>query len=249
MDFDTAIVLAFPATYFAFLGLEWAIGGGRDFAKIRFWTLFGVLGLLVSGALSAIVPAVVAPAMTYAHLFDLSRLGLWAALPTVVLTTFFTYWSHRLQHKYDLLWRLGHQLHHAVARVDIGSAMIFHPIDVFVQFVWATLAATLLGVNAEAAGLAGVLGFAIALYQHWNVATPRWVGYIVQRPEAHVLHHEFNVHSRNFGDMPVWDMLFGTYDNPATVNVPVGFEKGRGARVLAMLACIDVNARTGREKV
>ena len=127
--------------------------------------------------------------------------------------------------------------------------MIFHPIDVFVQFFWATLAATLLGVSAQAAGLAGVLGFAIALYQHWNVATPRWVGYIIQRPEAHVLHHEYNVHSRNFGDMPVWDMVFGTYAPPVNVDVEVGFEPARSRRWLAMLAFVDVNATEGRLKL
>ncbi|HWC62860.1 MAG TPA: sterol desaturase family protein, partial [Rhizomicrobium sp.] len=163
----------------------------------RFWTLYGIAGLLVTGVLSALVPALVAPAMTYFHLFHLERLGLWGALPTVILTTFFTYWSHRLQHRYDGLWRLGHQFHHSVMRVDVASGMIFHPLDVSVQFLMATLAATLLGVSAEAAALAGLAGFAIALYQHFNVATPGWIGYLIQSPELHLLHHEREIHARN----------------------------------------------------
>jgi hypothetical protein len=41
---------------------------------------------------------------------------------------------------------MGHQLHQGVMRVDIGSAMIFHPINVFVQFTMTTLAA--IDINA-----------------------------------------------------------------------------------------------------
>jgi sterol desaturase/sphingolipid hydroxylase (fatty acid hydroxylase superfamily) len=112
-----------------------------------------------------------------------------------------------------------------------------------------TLAATLLGVTPQAAAVAGLANFAVALFQHLNLAMPRWTGFVIQRPEAHVLHHERDVHSRNFGDLPVWDMLFGTYANPGTVDVAVGFEPERSRRIFAMLACIDVNKAQGRAKL
>jgi sterol desaturase/sphingolipid hydroxylase (fatty acid hydroxylase superfamily) len=180
---------------------------------------------------------------------DLAWLGLWGAVPVVVTTTFLTYWSHRIQHRFDLLWRLGHQLHHSVARVDIASAMIFHPIDLMVQVTMTTIAAWLIGATPGAAALGGGAGFVIALFQHWNVATPRWTGWLIQRPEMHMLHHERGVHHRNFGDMPVWDMIFGTYANPATADVEVGFGEGRGRRVLAMILCRDVHADMARGRV
>jgi sterol desaturase/sphingolipid hydroxylase (fatty acid hydroxylase superfamily) len=249
MDFDTAILVSFPVIFLSLLGLERWIGNGRTFPAIRFWTLYGILGFLVSGVLSAVVPALVAPAMGFLHLLNLEKWALWGALPTVVLTTFFTYWSHRLQHRYDLLWRLGHQFHHSVMRVDIASGMIFHPIDVMVQVIMATLAATLLGVSAQAAALAGVAGFFIALYQHFNIHTPSLVGFLIQSPEAHILHHQRDIHARNFGDMPLWDMLFGTYAAPVAGDVAVGFEPDRSRRVLAMLACVDVNAAQNRAKL
>jgi sterol desaturase/sphingolipid hydroxylase (fatty acid hydroxylase superfamily) len=56
-----------------------------------------------------------------------------------------------------------------------------------------------------------------------------------------MLHHERDVHARNFGDMPVWDHLFGTYGEPVDRTVKVGFEPDRSRRWLAMLAMIDVN--------
>ena len=134
MDFQTAASVSIPAIFLGFLALEWAIGNGRVFTRVRFWTLFGIAGFVLAGLMSAIVPALVAPLLPYFHVFDLSGWGLWGALPTVILTTFFTYWSHRLQHRYDLLWRLGHQFHHSVVRVDVASGMIFHPIDLLAQF-------------------------------------------------------------------------------------------------------------------
>ncbi len=241
MSIEALVAVAIPGLFTLFLVAERMLQTGRTFAWPRGWTLLGYLGLLVSGAANALFPLFMVPALQKAQLVDTAQLGLWMALPTSLLTTFFTYWSHRLQHRYDLLWRLGHQLHHAVARVDISSAMMFHPIDLLFQIGMTTLAASLLGVSAEAAALAGLLNFLIALYQHWNVATPHWTGYILQRPEAHLLHHERNVHSRNFGDLALWDMLFGTYANPHTVDVAVGFEPERARRVLAMLLCVDVN--------
>ena len=86
-----------------------------------------------------------------------------------MLTTFFGYWAHRTMHYFDVLWRAGHQLHHGVARVDISSAFIFHPFDIFVQGVaCALLAAGLLHVTAYAAAWAGLWGFMVALYQHFT---------------------------------------------------------------------------------
>jgi sterol desaturase/sphingolipid hydroxylase (fatty acid hydroxylase superfamily) len=245
-DFETLIGLSLPLLFLAFMAVEAFLPSGRGMPHIRYWRLIGGGALVVTLAVNALLPLLLVPYLPDMAVLDLGRWGGWAAVPTVILTTFLTYWSHRIQHRFDLLWRLGHQLHHGVARVDIASGMIFHPIDVAVQVAMTLIASGLLGVAPEAAGLAGLLGFAIALYQHWNVRTPAWTGWLIQRPEAHMLHHERDVHARNFGDMPVWDRLFGTYAEPDGGEVALGFGDGRGRRVLAMIACIDVNRATGR---
>jgi sterol desaturase/sphingolipid hydroxylase (fatty acid hydroxylase superfamily) len=249
MSFDDWATLAIPGLFILFLIIEPLVGGGREFPRIRFWTALGVLGFVVTGVVNALAPMAIAPLLSRLHLLDLSGLGLWGAVPTVILTTLFTYWTHRLQHRFDGLWRMGHQLHHAVARVDVASAAIFHPVDVIVQVAATILAAVLLGVTAHAAGLAGVFGFFLAVFQHWNVRTPLWVGWVIQRPEAHCLHHERDVHARNFGDITWWDMIFGTYANPKDFTGQVGFEPERGRRVLAMIGFVDVNAKLNRAKI
>jgi sterol desaturase/sphingolipid hydroxylase (fatty acid hydroxylase superfamily) len=78
-------------------------------------------------------------------------------------------------------------------------------------------------------------------FYHLNVRTPRWVGFFVQRPEMHRIHHARGVHYGNFGDLPIWDMLFGTYRNPAEFEAACGFEPAREARFGAMLAFRNVN--------
>lgn len=250
MDLDTLVALGITGGFFTFMAVELVVPAKRDMPQVRFWRLIGIVGFIVTFAVNALAPLVILPWFAGIHAIDLSSWGGWAALPTIALTTFFTYWSHRLQHRFDVLWRMGHQLHHGVARVDVASSFIFHPVDVFIQVFWTLLAAVLLGASPIAGAIAGVAGSWIAFYQHWNVDTPRWTNWIIQRPEAHMLHHELGVHARNFGDMPVWDMLFGTYHNPESADaVRVGFEPERMKRWVAMLLFVDVNETKGREKL
>lgn len=242
MDFDTAMLLALPASFLLFMGFEALAPTGRRMPQIRHWRLIGLAGFVLTLSVFVYGPLLLVPYLPPMAIVDLRGWGNWAALPVWALTTFLAYWAHRTMHYFDVLWRAGHQLHHGVARVDISSAMIFHPVDIFVQGVLcALLAAGLLNVTANAAAWGGLWGFLVALYQHWNVRTPAWTGWFIQRPEAHMRHHERDVHARNFGDMPIWDRLFGTYGEPVERDVELGFEPGRARRWIALLAMIDVN--------
>ena len=87
--------------------------------------------------------------------------------------------------------------------------------------------------------LAGFLSFAIGLFCHLNVRTARWIGYIIQRPEQHAVHHTRGVHAYNYG-LPLWDMVFGTFRNPATWTEQAGFWDGASKKTFAMLVGRDV---------
>ena len=242
MDFDTAMLLALPGSFVVFLALEALFPSKREMPKVRHWRLIGLAGLALTLCVFIFAPLLLVPLLPPMAIVDLHGWGNWAAIPLWMLTTFFSYWAHRTMHYFDTLWRAGHQLHHGVARVDISSAMIFHPVDIGIQGVLSgLLAAGLLHSTAHAAAWAGLWGFMVALYQHWNIRTPAWTGWIIQRPEAHMLHHERDVHARNFGDMPIWDRLFGTYCEPVDRAVTLGFEPERSRRWLAMFAMVDVN--------
>jgi len=72
------------------------------------------------------------------------------------------------------------------------------------------------------------------------VPTPYWLGFVIQRPESHCVHHQEGLPYYNFGDLPLWDMLFGTFRNPREWNLRCGFAE-KEARLGEMLLGIDVN--------
>lgn len=65
---------------------------------------------------------------------------------------------------------------------------------------------TLLGLSAEA-GAIYTPCTALGEFYHTNVRTPRWIGNIFQRPEMHRIHHEYEKHANNYGDIVWWDMI------------------------------------------
>jgi hypothetical protein len=82
-----------------------------------------------------------------------------------------------------------------------------------------------------------------ALFQHANIKTPHWLGYLVERPESHAIHHGRGIHRYNYSDLPLWDIVFGTFRNPRTeeeVPAEAGFYKGASSRLLALLLGKDV---------
>ena len=107
-------------------------------------------------------------------------------------------------------------------------------------FVGSLSLVLLVGVSGEAALIANVVAFFCAVFQHANVKTPEWLGYIIQRPENHSVHHQRGVHAHNYGDIALWDMVFGTFRNPKDFPAEAGYYDGASARVGAMLIGRDV---------
>lgn len=149
---------------------------------------------------------------------------------------------HRASHTVPLMWRLLRQVHHSPQRVDISGSTLFHPLDMVLQTVLQLfVTVVVLGLDPLAAAWVGVVVAFHAMFQHWNVNTPRWLGVFIQRPEAHCEHHRMGVHAHNDGDLPWWDWLLGTFRNPPRFDGRCGFESPADRRVGAMLGWIDVN--------
>jgi sterol desaturase/sphingolipid hydroxylase (fatty acid hydroxylase superfamily) len=89
----------------------------------------------------------------------------------------------------------------------------------------------------------------VELFYHWNIKTPRWVGYLIQRPESHCIHHQFGLHAFNYSDLPIWDILFGTFKNPTHFEGKCGLGEENELKVKEMLLGVDVYQQTmGKEK-
>ena len=78
------------------------------------------------------------------------------------------------------------------------------------------------------------------LFYHWNVRTPHWLGYVFQRPESHCVHHQDGLHAYNYADLPVWDVVFGTFHNPRDWQARCGFGPQGEGRLVEMLSGVDI---------
>jgi len=162
------------------------------------------------------------------------------AIVGYIAITFVYYWWHRWRHEVPLLWRWLHQFHHSPQRIEVITSFYKHPLEILANSILSSAIVYLgVGLGTEAGSLAVLLtGFA-ELFYHWNVRTPRWLGYLIQRPESHCVHHQEGIHHYNFSDLPVWDILFGTFHNPTKFEAACGFGEGE-LRVGALLRGVDV---------
>jgi hypothetical protein len=97
------------------------------------------------------------------------------------------------------------------------------------------------GGTAEAGAWTSLFGAVGEYFYHSNLKTPRWLGLFIQRPEHHSIHHQLGVHSFNFGDLTVWDRLFGTFRDTDEFAARCGFpgrQEKSSARCCASGTCM-----------
>lgn len=158
-----------------------------------------------------------------------------------LLTSFIFYWWHRLIHASDWLWRWTHQLHHSALRIESLTAFYAHPLDTAAAVLIGCLSSyVVLGASPMAAAWALLWTGLFELFLHADMRTPRWLGWFIQRPEMHRIHHAHGHHAQNYG-LPIWDALFGTLHNPRDWPQRCGFDEERSAQVHDMLMGRDVH--------
>jgi sterol desaturase/sphingolipid hydroxylase (fatty acid hydroxylase superfamily) len=231
--------LLFPASFFLLLALERFLPG-RPQPRVRFWVVKGIAFFILGGVINTIVPEALGSAIGGNTLLDLAFLGvIGGGLVGLLASSLADYWLHRTFHRFSFIWRWTHQLHHSAERVDMAGFAYTHPFELVLATTIAPIISLLLGVSVEGAMLAGFLYFAMGLFSHLNVNTPAWLGYLVQRPEMHAVHHERGVHAYNYG-LPLWDLVFGTFRNPAAYTGTAGFWDGASKKTVAMLFGRDI---------
>ena len=236
--------LMIPIIYFTMLAIESRWPAHR-FPPRRGWRWLGVGFLLLIASVGAVVPLLLPLEwMAAQRWIDGSQFGV--AGGTLVgwfVLSGLSYAYHRATHAFAPLWRLTHQIHHSPQRVDLSGSALFHPVEMLLQtLLQLFVTVVVLGLEPLPAALTGVVAACYGMFQHWNVRTPPWLGYLIQRPKAHCVHRRRGVHSYNYGDLPLWDLLFGTFRNPREFHGDCGFEDGADRRLVAMLAFADVNA-------
>jgi len=157
-----------------------------------------------------------------------------------LIGTFFFYWWHRVRHMKGF-WLIFHQLHHSPSRIEAVTSFYKHPIEILADAILSALILyPLLGCS-----LMGMFwyncfaGIGEYLY-HSNIKTPKWFRYFIQTPELHSIHHQYNVHKYNFGDITIWDRIFGTYKDTTEFAERCGFPKDAEHKLKEMLLFKDV---------
>ncbi|WP_367025936.1 sterol desaturase family protein [Methylococcus sp. ANG] len=220
-----------------------AVAPARPLPRVHGWRLMGLAAFVAFFFLSSYLPLLWGEHLARFQLFDLTGLGKWggAAAGLLVYEAGVYFW-HRGMHTSNRLWRTFHQLHHSAERIDTYGAFWFSPLDMLGWTALSSLCLTVvIGVTPEAATLVLYVTTFFSVFQHSNIRTPRWLGFIVQRPESHSHHHERDVHARNYSDLPVFDLLFGTFYNPRDFAPAAGFYHGASYRLGDMLLWRDVS--------
>lgn len=209
----------------------------RRFPAVSGWRLKGIASFIVYFYLAGYSPILWDNSLGAYTLFDASSLPQAVAIPVGFLVLQFgIYWWHRMMHNVDFVWRWLHQMHHSAERVDIFGAFYFHPFDMIGwAFIGSLMLVGVFGLSGEAAAVVNTMAAFCSMFQHTNIRTPHWLGYIVTRPESHSVHHEQDHHANNYGDIPLFDMVFGTFVNPKNWNKKAGFFDGSCGRLVDLL--------------
>ena len=216
---------------------------GRDLPRVRGWLPRALASTFGYVMLSSYLPLLWADALAPLQLLDLSAWPTMAAAAAGVLVyEFGAYGYHRAMHRFAPLFRLLHQMHHSAERLDAAGAFWFSPLDMAGWTLVTSVTLTVAGLPPAAATPAILFISFLGIFQHANIRTPHWLGYLVQRPESHSLHHERGVHRDNYADLPLIDMLFGTFRNPPAFARETGYWHGASARVADMLLLRDVSS-------
>lgn len=165
-----------------------------------------------------------------------------AAGVAYLVSCFVFYWWHRYRHESDFFWRLCHQLHHSPRRLEVLTSFYKHPVEIALNSLLTSLIVYgLLGCDVKAAAIYLFVIAVAEYFYHWNIKTPHWLGWIVQRPESHRVHHQYEKHTMNYADLPLLDWMFGTLENPKTRVKRCGFSPRREAQLSEMLVSKDVH--------
>ena len=235
------ISLTVLAIYAALMLWEFLLPA-RQLPAARGWQLRGLAAFAVYFLLSSYLPLLWTEYLLPLQLFDLSALGTWGgALAGLLVYELCGYAWHRSMHGSTILWRGLHQMHHSAERLDTFGAFWFSPADMIGWSAVSSFALTVVvGITPAAATVVLLVLTLLAILQHANVRTPRWLGYFVQRPESHSYHHATGVHRDNYANLPVFDLLFGTFHNPRDFVPATGFYDGASLRIGDMLLFRDI---------
>jgi sterol desaturase/sphingolipid hydroxylase (fatty acid hydroxylase superfamily) len=143
------------------------------------------------------------------------------------IVDFIVYWIHRSQHHFSLMWRT-HAWHHSIEQMYWFAGFrtsFFHSLLNNIPQV--IIPVTLFQLTPAEAGIGYSIGIFIQFIEHTNCRLSFGpLNWLLVTPDYHRIHHSATLHrGKNLaGTFRIWDMMFGTYVDPAKVkeDYPLG---------------------------
>jgi sterol desaturase/sphingolipid hydroxylase (fatty acid hydroxylase superfamily) len=217
----------------------------RKLPHIPGWQVKGIISFFFFFYLSAYLPLLYAAWLPASPLFDLSMINTVAGgIIGILIYELGLYIWHRVMHTSNALWRIFHQMHHSAERLDTYGAFYFSPFDMAGWTILGTICFSFItGLSPQSITIVLLVTNFFSIFQHANIKTSPWIGYIIQRPESHAVHHAKDIHAYNYSDLPLFDILFGTFKNPSKYVDETGFYQGASSRIKDMLLFKKVDKR------
>lgn len=182
-----------------------------------------ICGKFWGAAAHALTPKFLIPSITSIQALP----GAVKIVMAILVVDFIIYWIHRAQHYSDALWRT-HAWHHSVEHLYWFSGFRTSFFHSFMYAIPSAMVPILIfKLSPLQAGIGYSIGLLIQFWEHTNVKVNiGLLKYIIICPTYHRVHHSATRHCRmNLGTtFTIWDRMFGTYVDPATVpeDVPLG---------------------------
>lgn len=140
--------------------------------------------------------------------------------------TFLQYWEHRSDHEFRFLWYF-HSIHHSPSKLHLFKADRHHLFSNMVKY-YVFVMVPLLLIDAPEQIFLWVAAYEITASElkHSNVRQRfhDFFHFILPTAQLHRIHHSTNVAqgNSNYGNFPIWDIIFGTYTNGNTKVIAYG---------------------------
>ena len=158
-------------------------------------------------------------------------------ITTLLLRGFISFFTHLLNHKVPMFWRL-HRVHHMDSALDVSSTVRFHPLEMFITTLVSVPLVVVLGLPPWVLLFYELFDVCVTLFSHSNLRLPKriekWLRYIIVTPGLHTVHHSNNPMEtdKNFSAVfPIWDVIFGTFNSGDTPPVGLGLKEFQGDQV------------------
>ena len=138
-----------------------------------------------------------------------------SVLAFLLMDLTFYYW-HRLNHRFDFLWRF-HNVHHIDPDLDVSTGFRFHFVEIILSAAFRAIQVALIGISSSTYIIYELIFQANTLFHHSNVYLPiqleSYLNWILVTPRMHGIHHsqvQDETNSNYSVVFPWWDKLHYT---------------------------------------